>query len=186
MLAQQRECAVVAGAQHQPRLLRGRLVLLRRGIGRRAHQHQFDALASFVFSIGVDRFRSSEVLRRLNAGETQAAAEALAAWIDDGGPLSPPRRRATERALSRSRDALQAFMDAVGESALLVAADGLVRMSGTPQGQAHLRRVNLVFLTEGPRPGVILRQGVLIVVVTPRLGISGRPSSERIAVAAAR
>jgi GH24 family phage-related lysozyme (muramidase) len=63
------------------------------------NQHQYDALASFVFSIGVDRFRSSEVLRRLNAGETQAAAEALAAWIDDGGPLSPPRRRATERAL---------------------------------------------------------------------------------------
>lgn len=70
--------------------------------------------------------------------------------------------------------------------AALVAADGLVRMSETPQGQAHLRRVNLVFLTEGPRPGVILRQGVLIVVVTPRLGISGRPSSERIAFAAAR
>ena len=41
------------------------------------NQHQYDALASFVFSIGVDRFRSSEVLRRLNAGETQAAAEAL-------------------------------------------------------------------------------------------------------------
>ncbi|WP_191554122.1 lysozyme [Brevundimonas aurantiaca] len=59
------------------------------------NQHQYDALASFVFSIGVDRFRSSEVLRRLNAGETQAAAEALAAWIDDGGPLSPasPRDR---------------------------------------------------------------------------------------------
>ena len=70
--------------------------------------------------------------------------------------------------------------------AALVAADGLVRMSRTPEGQAQLRRVNLVFLTEGPRPGVILRQGVLIVVVTPRLGISGRPSSERIAFAAAR
>ena len=63
------------------------------------NQHQYDALASFAFSIGVERFRSSEVLKRLNAGETQAAAEALAAWIDDGGPLSPPRRRATERAL---------------------------------------------------------------------------------------
>jgi hypothetical protein len=70
--------------------------------------------------------------------------------------------------------------------AALVAADGLVRMSRTPEGQSQLRRVNLVFLTEGPRPGVILRQGVLIVVVTPRLGISGRPSSERIVFAAAR
>ena len=70
--------------------------------------------------------------------------------------------------------------------AALVTADGLVRMSRTAEGQAQLRRVNLVFLTEGPRPGVILRQGVLIIVVTPRLGISGRPSSERITFAAAR
>lgn len=36
-------------------------------------------------------------------------------------------QRATERALSRSRDALQAFMDAITESALLLDADGTVR-----------------------------------------------------------
>lgn len=36
-------------------------------------------------------------------------------------------QRETEQALLRSRDALEAFMDAVGESALLLAADGTVR-----------------------------------------------------------
>lgn len=35
-------------------------------------------------------------------------------------------QRRTEQALVRSRDALQAFMDAVGESALLLAADGVL------------------------------------------------------------
>jgi lysozyme len=32
------------------------------------NQHQFDALASFAISVGVDRFLSSDVLSRLNAG----------------------------------------------------------------------------------------------------------------------
>jgi len=63
------------------------------------NQHQFDALASFVFSIGVERFQTSDVLARLNAGATQDAAEALAAWVDDVDVVTPARRRATERAL---------------------------------------------------------------------------------------
>jgi len=68
--------------------------------------------------------------------------------------------------------------------AAVVTADGLVRMSATAAGRAHLDRVMKVFITEGPRPSVVLRQGVLIVVVAPKLGLGGRPSSERIAFAA--
>ncbi len=93
--------------------------------------------------------------------------------------------KAARRQIPFQAEATPASSALIADAAL-VAADGLVRMSRTPEGQAQLRRVNLVFLAEGPRPGVILRQGVLIVVVTPRLGISGRPSSERIIVAAAR
>ncbi len=63
------------------------------------NQHQFDALASFVFSIGVDRFETSDVLERLNAGAPLDAAEALAAWVDEVDVMTPARRRATERAL---------------------------------------------------------------------------------------
>jgi hypothetical protein len=93
--------------------------------------------------------------------------------------------KAARRQIPFQAEATPASSALIADAAL-VAADGLVRMAKTPNGQAQLRRVNLVFLTEGPRPGVILRQGVLIVVVTPRLGVSGRPSSERIIYAAAR
>jgi GH24 family phage-related lysozyme (muramidase) len=63
------------------------------------NQHQYDALASFAFSVGVDRFRTSDVLARLNAGAPSEAAEALASWADDSEIATPPRRRAAERAL---------------------------------------------------------------------------------------
>ena len=43
-------------------------------------QNQFDALASFVFNIGADAFRASDVAARLAEGNMIAAAGALAAW----------------------------------------------------------------------------------------------------------
>ena len=46
------------------------------------NQHQFDALASFIFSVGVQRFEGSDVLEQLNAGSTAQAAEALSGWPD--------------------------------------------------------------------------------------------------------
>lgn len=68
-------------------------------------QPQFDALASFVFSIGIDEFAKSDVLRRLNAGEPIAAACAMDAWRKsrvNGDPQvidALVRRRAAERAM---------------------------------------------------------------------------------------
>lgn len=44
------------------------------------HQGAFDALVSFAFNIGKDAFLSSDVLSLLNAGETLAAADAMANW----------------------------------------------------------------------------------------------------------
>lgn len=67
-------------------------------------QQQFDALASFVFSIGADAFVKSDVLRRLNAGEPIAAACAMDAWRKSRVNGEPQvldalvRRRAAERA----------------------------------------------------------------------------------------
>jgi GH24 family phage-related lysozyme (muramidase) len=63
------------------------------------NQHQFDALASFAFSVGVDRFKTSDVLARLNAGAPLEAADALMSWVEDADVVTPPRRRAAERAL---------------------------------------------------------------------------------------
>ncbi len=68
-------------------------------------QNQFDALASFVFSIGLDRFQRSDVLRRLNEGNLIQAACALELWrkAEVGGGVivvdALVRRRAVEKTL---------------------------------------------------------------------------------------
>lgn len=65
------------------------------------NQHQFDALASFVLSIGVERFTRSDVLQHLQDGLLPSASRALSGWPDR---VPPPidalyRRRSAERAL---------------------------------------------------------------------------------------
>jgi lysozyme len=63
------------------------------------NQHQFDALASFAFSLGVERFAASDVLAQVNAGAQAEAADALFGWPEAPGPDAALRRRAAERAL---------------------------------------------------------------------------------------
>jgi len=63
------------------------------------NQHQFDALASFAYSVGIDDFRGSDVLHRLNRGEAAMAADALIGWPETPSPEAVVRRRSAERAL---------------------------------------------------------------------------------------
>ncbi|WP_420480077.1 glycoside hydrolase family protein [Brevundimonas sp. FT23028] len=63
------------------------------------NQHQFDALASFAVSVGVDRFLASDVLNRINAGQSGEAADALMGWPVAIAADAALRRRAAERAL---------------------------------------------------------------------------------------
>ena len=63
------------------------------------NQHQFDALASFAFSIGAERFATSDVVAQLNAGASRQAAAAMSAWADDAAAEKPTRRRSAEHAL---------------------------------------------------------------------------------------
>lgn len=63
------------------------------------NQHQFDALASFAVSVGVERFLASDVMRRLNEGHAGEAADALIGWPEHAAPDTRLRRRAAERAL---------------------------------------------------------------------------------------
>ena len=44
------------------------------------HQHEFDALASFVFNLGATQFRGSTALKRLNQGDYAGCAEAMLFW----------------------------------------------------------------------------------------------------------
>jgi lysozyme len=68
-------------------------------------QNQFDALCAFAFNVGVDNFRQSVVLRRLNEGEPLRAAGALDLWRKaefEGEHIvidALVRRRAAEKAL---------------------------------------------------------------------------------------
>lgn len=69
------------------------------GVSAPLNQHQFDALASFAVSVGVDRFLASDVLQRLNEGHAGQAADALIGWPEAVTPDDRLRRRAAERAL---------------------------------------------------------------------------------------
>lgn len=63
------------------------------------NQHQFDALASFAVSVGLERFLSSDVFQRLTEGQPALAADALMGWPIPPSPENRFRRRAAERAL---------------------------------------------------------------------------------------
>ena len=69
------------------------------GVSVPLNQHQFDALASFAVSVGVDRFLTSDVLQRINEGRAGQAADALIGWPENITPDDRLRRRAAERAL---------------------------------------------------------------------------------------
>ncbi len=43
-------------------------------------QSQFDALVSFVFNIGIENYRNSDVIKYLNQGNNVAAALSISAW----------------------------------------------------------------------------------------------------------
>lgn len=68
-------------------------------------QNQFDALCAFAFNIGVENFRSSAVLRRINEGDLIQAALAMELWrrADFEGERiivdALVRRRAAEKTL---------------------------------------------------------------------------------------
>lgn len=64
-------------------------------------QHQADALCSFVFNLGAGHFVRSALLKKLNAGDINGAADEFSRWIyADGKRLNGlVRRRAAERAL---------------------------------------------------------------------------------------
>lgn len=65
------------------------------------NQGQFDALVSFAYNVGEGNFAKSTLLRRLNSGDSQGAAEQFGRWVNAGGKVLQGlvKRRAAERAL---------------------------------------------------------------------------------------
>lgn len=64
-------------------------------------QHQFDALVSFTFNVGVGAFSSSTLLKLLNIGQPLPAADEFLKWDRVNGQENAglARRRRLERAL---------------------------------------------------------------------------------------
>lgn len=57
-------------------------------------QHEFDALASLVFDVGMGTFERSDLRAMLNAGDKAGAADALMHWVGPSSSDSLPRRNA--------------------------------------------------------------------------------------------
>jgi lysozyme len=81
--------------------LRSHELALRKLVRIAITQQQFDALMGFVFNLGPGRLASSTLLRRLNAGQFEHAANQFLVWNKAGGkPLAGlTRRREAERKL---------------------------------------------------------------------------------------
>ncbi len=53
---------------------------VREAVDASLNQNQFDALVSFAFNVGVGALKSSTLLRKLNRGDYQGAADELLRW----------------------------------------------------------------------------------------------------------
>lgn len=64
------------------------------------NQNQYDALASWIFNVGEGAFRKSTLLRKLNTGDYEGAANELPRWNKQKGKVlrGLSRRRAEEKA----------------------------------------------------------------------------------------
>ena len=64
-------------------------------------QHQFDAMVSFAYNVGIGNLASSTLLRKHKAGDHAGAAAEFAKWNKAAGRVLPglTRRRAAEAAL---------------------------------------------------------------------------------------
>lgn len=69
-------------------------------------QYQFDALCSFSFNLGAYSLKTSTLLRLLNLGNYDGAADEFGEWIYAGGEplLGLIRRRKAEELLFRGQD----------------------------------------------------------------------------------
>ncbi|MBH3136412.1 lysozyme [Serratia marcescens] len=85
------------------RLLKCGVVQYEQGVNQLVKVHitqgQFDALVSFAYNLGLRSLSTSTLLQKLNAGDTQGAADQFGHWVNAGGKRLDGlvARRAAER-----------------------------------------------------------------------------------------
>lgn len=77
-------------------------------------QHQYDALASFVYNVGTGGFAGSTLLRKLNGGDYAAVPSELMRWTNGGLPGLVRRRRAEGELFKSGRSGAIAEDENVG------------------------------------------------------------------------
>lgn len=101
------------------RLLRDDLLFFEAGVKklltRPVRQREFSAMVDLAYNAGLGAFASSSVLRRFNAGDRRAAADALLLWrhYRRQGRLVPSRELAERRRLNRAHFLGRTRLDAM-------------------------------------------------------------------------
>jgi hypothetical protein len=70
--------------------------------------------------------------------------------------------------------------DGLIADAALVVSEAMAGLAVRPGGRSLMFRITRVYLTQGRQPDASVRDGALVVSVTPALGVAGRPSSLRV------
>jgi hypothetical protein len=106
-------------------------------------QAQFEALMSFVFNVGVGALGASTLLRKLNAGDRDGAADELLRWSRAGGRVLERllRRRRAERALFLSSAASPHAVLTAHERRMIREYDGLAARGLNRACRRQLRQV---------------------------------------------
>ncbi len=77
-------------------------------------QKQYDMLVDFAYNVGLGNFRSSTLLKLLNAGDYRGAADEFPKWVKASGKVMKglQRRRFVNRAVFLGGDANEAIREA--------------------------------------------------------------------------
>lgn len=109
---------------------------------------------------------------RLAAMSPQAVFERLA-------QSSLRASRAAHRVMLFEAEATPASSALIADAAV-VASVAIIRLAQSSDGRRLLAGVTRVRFEEGRKAGATLKDGVLLIQVSPREGLAGRPSSDRI------
>ena len=93
--------------------------------------------------------------------------------------------RAAGRLIPFGADATPSSAALIADAAGL-AADAVARVAGKRGGKSAVKDIRRIYIAQGRKPDAAVKDQVLVITVTPAMGLAGRPSSQRIAKVAAR